>query len=250
MARRLFTSSRHFRTKLPDLNARHRQPELMDAPSLAPAPRASALRALARVNALSGVTQRIWSEIHELSSVEVPRKIRILDVACGGGDVVVSLARRAARAGLDVEAHGCDVSPAALEVARVNADRVGVQAHFFEVDVLRGEMPDGYDIVCCSLFLHHLDESDAVALLGVMAQSSCRTLLVQDLRRTVAGYLLAFGVLRMISRSEVAHTDGPRSVEGAFSLQEARELAHRAGLEGARVDACWPQRFCLTWRRG
>ena len=235
---------------LPDLDTRHRRPELMDAPSLAPARRASALRALARVNALSRVAHRIWAEIHGLHNAGAPRTIRVLDIACGGGDVVVSLARRAARSGLDLEVHGCDVSLAALEVARENSERAGVRAHFFELDALQGGIPDSYDVVCSSLFLHHLDEHEAVALLKAMAEGTRRTLLVQDLRRTVAGYLLAFGVLRVISRSEVAHTDGPRSVEGAFSLEEARDLARRAGLDGARVEACWPQRFQLTWRRG
>ena len=234
---------------LPDLDARRRQSELMDAPSLAPARRAHALKALARVNALSGVAQRVWTEILELQNAGAPATLRVLDIACGGGDVVVSLARRAARSGLDLEAHGCDVSPLALEVARTNAERAGIQAQFFELDALRDEIPQDYDLVCCSLFLHHLDEQDAIALLGAMAEGARRAVLVQDLRRTVTGYLLALGVLRVISRSQVAHVDGPRSVEGAFSLEEARELARRAGLDGVRVEACWPQRFQLTWRR-
>jgi 2-polyprenyl-3-methyl-5-hydroxy-6-metoxy-1,4-benzoquinol methylase len=234
---------------LPDLDARHRQPELMDAPNLAPARRATALKALARVNALSGVAQRIWAEILELHNAGAPSTLRVLDIACGGGDVIVSLARRAARSGLDLEVHGCDVSPPALEVAHKNAERAGIRAQFFELDALRDEIPQDYDIVCCSLFLHHLDEHDAVALLGAMAEGVRRTVLVQDLRRTVAGYLLALGVLRVISRSTVVHVDGPRSVEGAFSLGEARELARRSGLDGVRIEACWPQRFQLTWRR-
>ncbi len=234
---------------LPNLDVRNRQPELMDAPGLAPARRASALRALARVNALSGVAHRIWGEIHGLHTAGPLRTIRVLDIACGGGDVVVSLARRAARSGLDLEAHGCDVSAAALNVARRHSAHAGVRTHFFELDALRGEIPEGYDVLCSSLFLHHLDEPEAVALLVAMAERTRRVVLVQDLRRTVAGYLLAFGVLRVISRSHVAHTDGPRSVEGAFSMKEARELARRAGLDGARIESCWPQRFQLTWRR-
>jgi len=235
--------------KLPDLDTRHLQPELMDAPDLAPARAAGALRALARVNRLSGVAGRVWDEARALNSGHGGRPIRVLDVACGGGDVVVSLARRASRSGLAFEVHGCDVSPTAIAIARDNSKRAGVRARFFELDALRDEIPDDYDVVCCSLFLHHLEEHDAVALLVTMAEKARRTVLVQDLRRTAAGYALAFAVLRLISRSDVAHTDGPRSVEGAFSLREARDLARRAGLEGALVEPCWPQRFRLTWRR-
>ena len=234
---------------LPDLDARHRQPELMDAHSLAPERRASALRALARVNALSGVARRIWEEIRGLHEAGASPPIRVLDVACGGGDVAVSLAQRAARIGVDVEVHGCDVSAAALDVARQSSERARVRARFFELDVLQQEIPRGYDLVCSSLFLHHLDEHEAVAFLATMADRTRHTLLVQDLRRTVTGYVLAFGVLRVLSRSLVAHADGPRSVEGAFSLEEARDLARRAGLDRVGVETCWPQRFRLTWRR-
>ena len=234
---------------LPDVGARNCRPELMDTRDLAPEHLASALRALARVNMLSRVALRIWSEVRRLHKGGVPRPIRVLDVACGGGDVAVSLARRAARSGLDIEIDGCDVSPAALEIARQSSKRAGVSVRFFELDALRGEISDNYDIVCSSLFLHHLGDADAVALLAAMADRSHRTLLVQDLRRTVTGYILAYSVLRVISRSDVAHTDGLRSVEGAFSLEEARDLAERAGLDSARVEPCSPQRFRLIWHR-
>ncbi|MEE2898074.1 MAG: hypothetical protein VX815_06360 [Gemmatimonadota bacterium] len=89
--------------------------------------------------------------------------------------------------------------------------------------------------MCCSLFLHHLEEHDAVALLVTMAEKARRTVLVQDLRRTAAGYALAFAVLRLISRSDVAHTDGSRSMEGAFSLRESRGRGGLARL--TRRDA-------------
>src|SRR5438128_111546 len=51
------------------------------------------------------------------------------------------------------------------------------------------------------------------------------------------------------SRSEVVHVDGPRSVEGAYTPEEALELAKRAGLRGATVRRSWPCRFLLSWER-
>ena len=42
--------------------------------------------------------------------------IRVLDVASGGGDVPIALAKRASRAGIHVEIEGCDVSPEAVRI--------------------------------------------------------------------------------------------------------------------------------------
>jgi hypothetical protein len=54
---------------------------------------------------------------------------------------------------------------------------------------------------------------------------------------------------RILTTSDVVHVDGPRSVEGAFTMEEARALAERAGLHGATVRWRWPFRYLLKWDR-
>lgn len=220
----------------------------MDDPALDPARHVRALEALARVNVLSGTAGRIWRELLRAGPAPL-RPLRVLDVACGGGDVVVTLALRARRAGLQLEIHGCDRSATALEHARALACRRGVDARFLQLDVLHAPLPAGYDLICSSLFLHHLTREGAVALLSAMARAS-DALFVQDLLRTRAGWVLALATLHALTRSDVARSDGPRSVAAAFSLDEAVALAEEAGLTGAVVRRCWPQRFALSWRRG
>ncbi len=46
------------------------------------------------------------------------------------------------------------------------------------------------------------------------------------------------------------HTDGPRSVQGAFQLAEVAAMAERAGLRDASLRRCWPERYLLSWSRG
>ncbi len=161
---------------------------------------------------------------------------------------MVDVARRARSAGVPLEVHGCDVSLVALEHARHQAERWGVAADFFARDVLAEGLPGGYDLVCSSLFHHHLSHGDAVELLRGMAAAG-HGVLVQDLLRGTLGYVLAWSGLRLLSRSEVAHVDGPRSVRAAFSLLEVRAMAAEAGLQGAVIHRGWPERFILRWRR-
>lgn len=229
----------------PDVAQRMREAELMDAPQVEPALHGPALRALARVNALSLATARLWRAVHR--HARSARPVRVLDLACGGGDIAVGLARRAARVGLDVEVHGCDRSPFAIAWARERARRAGVPARFTELDVIRAPLPTGYHVVTCSLFLHHLDDRDAVRLLKAMASAGLEGL-VQDLRRTRIGYALAWAALHVVTRSEIARGDGLRSVRAAFTAEELRSLAREAALPDPVVEAAWPQRLVLGWR--
>jgi hypothetical protein len=122
-------------------------------------------------------------------------------------------------------------------------------ARFFRLDALREPLPQGYDVLMCTLFLHHLEESDAVALLCRMATAARRSLLVDDLVRTRTGFVLAWVGGRLLTRSPIIHTDGPLSVRAAFGLQEVRGLAARAGLEPISIRRHWPQRFLMSWRK-
>lgn len=232
---------------LPDLSRRRLEAELMDDPALDASRHIRALGALRTVNLLSRTTARIWAELLH-RGLAPGRPLRVLDVACGGGDVVVALGRRAAAAGLPLVVDGCDRSPVALEYARARAAEREVSASFLERDVLDGPLPSGYDLFCSSLFLHHLTEREAVRFLASMADA-VDAFFVQDLRRTLAGYALAMVTLHTLARSDVARVDGLRSVAGAFTLKEVSALVDEAGLRGAALRRCWPQRFALSWSR-
>ena len=231
---------------LPDVSHRHREPELLDSGELERARHIAALRALATVNVLSLSAHRVWRRLEAMRRAR-GAPLRLLDVACGGGDVVVSLLRRARAHGIDLEVDACDADPVTLEHARAQADRNGVTARFFQLDALSSPLPAPYDLVCSSLFLHHVGDEEAVGLLKGMAAAARGAVLVQDLVRSRAGYALAWLALRAFTRSDVARVDGARSVRAAYTIPEVRTIARRAGLERARVTRCWPQRFVLEW---
>lgn len=231
----------------PGLAVRRRRPELMDDPGLDRAQHLRALLALRRINRVSLVARRVWIEALRLHRI-LGRSVRVLDLACGGGDVLVSVARSARRAGVPVEPHGCDLSPVAVEEGRRAAASLP-EVKLFHLDVLHAELPPDYDLLTCSLFLHHLDDDEAARLLRRMAERCRHTLLIQDLRRTRLGYALAWIGLRVLTRSPVARVDGLRSVRSAFTIGEMRMLCGRSGIDEARVDPAWPQRLTVRWGR-
>lgn len=222
----------------------------MDQPGLDPRRHRAALDALGRANAISRTAASLWPVIASAAAASSPQRFRVLDIACGGGHVLVSLARLALRARLDIDWLGWDVSSAAVDHARTVATRAGVkQVRFARGDALRDELPVGIDVMLCTLFLHHLAERDAIALLGRLGRAARRAVVVSDLRRTWLGGVFAWVAGRALSQSDVFRVDGMRSIAAAFTTEEASALAARAGLTGARVANVWPQRWLLAWAR-
>lgn len=230
-----------------DLHARRRIPELMDDPALEADRHVQALKDLGRLNRLSGSARTFWSHLRREPVSTEP--LRVLDVACGGGDVVLDLARLSRASGRPLEADGCDLSPLAVRFASESARRRCLPSRFFVLDALREPFPSGYDFLITSLFLHHLDEPQAVSLLARMAASARRGILVSDLERTRRGLLLVWVVTRMFCRSPVVRYDGRASIRAAFQKEELRALADRAGLDAFTLTRSWPERIQLRWKR-
>jgi SAM-dependent methyltransferase len=216
----------------------------MDDPTLDPALHEGALRGLERINAVSATARALWGPLRRLAR---GGPLRMLDLACGAGDVAIALRRRARRAGLPIDVAACDRSPRALAHASARAREQGEEVDLFACDVLGDGFPAGYDVYVSTLFLHHLREGEAVELLRRMA--SGRALLASDLVRGPPGYWAARLGTRFLTRSPVVHADGPASVEGAFTPAELRSLADAAGIPGARIRRHWPFRMLLEWER-
>lgn len=155
-------------------------------------------------------------------------QLRMLDLATGSGDIPRLVIDYARKVGATVTVEAIDQQSSTLEIAR------GLSAAYPEIDFKQGDVlffgEDGqYDLVLCSLALHHFDETAAVRLLERCRHLSRRFVLVSDLRR---GFLATVGVYlltALIYRESMTRTDARLSAERAFSFREFGSLAERAG---------------------
>jgi len=232
----------------PDLRQRDRQPEWMDQPNLDPVLHDAALVGLSRLNAISGAVGMLWPPLARLAQ-SLRRPLRVLDLAAGGGDTLIALAKRAARDRIQVELVGCDISPQARTLALSQAARSGVSIGYETVDLLNQPLPMGFDAIICSLFLHHLDEPDIITLLHKSSEAAGRLVLINDLVRSPVSYALVWASCRIVTRSPMVHMDGPLSIRAAFTPSEFRDLAQRAGWTHSRLCVRWPARMQLQWNR-
>lgn len=222
------------------------QPELMDDPALPADEHTLALRGLARINQLSAAARYHLPALRRIAS-RVPGAVRVVDVASGSGDGAVAFALAAQARGIAVELTMTDISPRAVDQAMARATDRGVEARALVLDAVEGELPTA-DLVTCSLFLHHLSESQAERTLrGMRAACPQGTVSVNDLRRGRWGTLLARTVPRLVTTSKVVHTDAVISAKAAFTPAELEGLAERAGMSGGVVRSAFPARMTMTW---
>ena len=96
-----------------------------------------------------------------------------------------------------------------------------------------------FDVVHCSLFLHHFTDDHVVLLLAEMRRCARRAVVVQDLERNPLAYYFLPSTAWILGWSSIILHDGPVSVEAAFHADELEQLAGRARL-AAQVQSHWP----------
>lgn len=254
-------------------------PELMDDPGLCPKEHARALAGLRRINFWSGTTKHLAREILQIACRAPQSRWRILDLGCANGELVIDLAK-ALEGKLSFQITGWDMSPLAIEHARKRTQQLESRrgqafeklpvafevrnvfdvsgpeqsAHSCTNGATVGSQPAAlaeppFDIVFCTLFLHHFNDHEAIEVLRAMKRLARTTVLVDDLRRTRLGWWLAYFGCHLLSRSPVVHFDGPQSVRAALTLDEARAMALSAGLAPVSIRKHWPERYTIRWDR-
>jgi SAM-dependent methyltransferase len=236
---------------LPDLSKRRRGEEWMDAPAAGAAELARSLRFIRRINRLLGYRRQVIGYLDRYSR-NWPRgqTITILDVATGSADIPLAIARWAHVHHHDVRLIGLDRHALTARIARRESARPNSPLSIGRVSVVRGDamrlpLADGaVDYAITSTFLHHLDEGQAVAVLREMARVARRGIIAADLLRSRRAYFW-ISLFSLFAGRMVRH-DARLSVAQAFSLDEARELAARAGLKGASVRRHFGHRFVIA----
>jgi menaquinone-9 beta-reductase len=227
----------------------------MDDPNLDRDEHRCALNGLRRVNLLSNTASRIAKKIASIAQSMRLESPSILDLGCGSGDVAYGVARRLPKGkawhleGWDMSSTAIDYAnelcrhPHALDALHIrnpNTSLVFKQTNVFD------ESTRTFDFVYCSLFLHHFDEQQAIRVLKKMHELARYAVIVDDLDRSRLGWWLARIGVHLLSRSPVVHFDGPQSVLAAFTVDEAKAIASKAGLCGITIEKHWPERWMMT----
>ncbi len=224
-------------------------PEKMDDLALPIDQLEAALSELTLLNRLSFASSTIARSIAGIARSKYLSQISICDVACGNGDGLFDVTNHLRKSGLHVIPSAVDINSKSILIGQARAQKSDPSVNFTAMNCLIGELPDDIDIFTCSLFLHHLEQDDAIALLTCMRRKARVGIVISDLLRSRLGFALAWLATRSFCRSPIVRADALSSVSAAFTLAEAKSLAKKAGLDDASFSRVWPERFILSWSK-
>ena len=223
------------------MSLRHRAdgPELMDADDLDADVYAAVVADLARVN---GVTLAAQPTFAFLDRIARPgKRLRLLDVGFGDGDMLRRIERWAMTRDVPVELVGIDLNPRSERAARAHTPP-GSSIRYVTGDY--ADMGGGWDAAISSLVAHHMTHAELVAFLCWM-QDHAASWLVNDLHRhgfAHAGWPLLAWLARW---HPIVRADGHLSIARSFRPQEWPPLLAEAGIGDARIYRAFPFRLCV-----
>lgn len=221
-------------------------PELMDNTGIAPDIVRNNLNDLRRVNSyLGGVKLTIEGLEHLTADFKPGDEIAMLDVATGAVDIPKQLLPWAHERGLIPHIVATDINPESLAIA---AESVPPEIQLAVADGRDLPFPDrSFDIVLCSLALHHLDPEDAVRMLSEMNRIARHGVVINDLVRCWHGYAGAWIFSRMLTPpGSLGRHDAPCSVRRAYTRREMVDMAKEAGFTRGIFDSYLGYRVAMA----
>lgn len=205
-------------------------PELLDEHDAPREEMERSLRDLRRFNSIWG-GKRIYRRL-----LRRMQPASILDVATGTADNIESAG--GFRVGLDFKIDHLLYMRDGSQVRRVAGN--ALQLPFRSAS---------FDVVTSAHFFHHLTPEENRQMLRDALRVARRGVIVNDTRRHWVPYLFVklLGALRLVG--PITRNDAPASVLRGYTIEEAREIAAKAGASRLEVVRAWPFRFgLLLWK--
>jgi release factor glutamine methyltransferase len=136
---------------------------------------------------------------------EKNENISLLDIGTGSGCIPVILKRKLPHAAI----HACDVSPAALEVAKKNAEKYQLSIHFFQTNFLDetqwSQLPETNIIVSNPPYVPHKDKNQMRA--NVLQYEPHIALFVQDESALIFYHAIALYGKKKLNRGGIIYVE-------------------------------------------
>lgn len=147
---------------------------------------------------------------------------RILDVGCGGGDLVERLAYWTARDGLQVEITALEPDTRAIQYLKTRSlpDSVVIRQATTS-DLVRESQK--YDVVISNHVLHHLDLQELVLFLSDSVSLAGKLAIHNDIRRDDFAYA-GFLPTALLFRKSFITVDGLTSIRRSYLPDELRAI--------------------------
>ncbi len=199
---------------------------------------------IAQINQLLGGNKLTLKGVAKLlKKIPDSKLITIVDVGCGNGDMLRKLADFGYQNNLKLQLIGIDANKFtvnyAVDLSKEYSNIVYRCEDIFDESFSELE----YDIVLCTLTLHHFRNQEIAKLLMLFDKNSRFGFVVNDLHRNPVAYRL-FQVLCFVFRlNKMSREDGLTSILRGFKKEELIAFSEKLGFKKYSIQWKWAFRY-------
>ena len=206
---------------------RRRDEEIMDDLGMSGNQLIESLDHIARINQWLGGNRLTLDGLGKLLENH-PRhnEVSIVDLGCGNGDMLRTIARFGKKKGYIFKLVGVDANQTTIDYA-IKLSKEYPEISYIQQNVL---LPDfqklKYDVALCTLFLHHFEDPVALGFVKTMVGNASIGIIVNDLHRHPMAWYL-FNLITLGMNNKMARQDGLLSILKGFKRKDLEQFANK-----------------------
>lgn len=233
---------------MPDFSQRAYEAELMDDLSCSGDELTITLRELETINRLLGGNRVTIDALEKLARPRRHQPIAIVDLGCGGGEILRIIRKWSTIRGYNFSLTGIDANENVIEQARRQTPP-HMDITFETADIFsRNANLDRFDIVIGTLFFHHFSQEKLIEFFTIVRKSAKIGLIINDIHRHPVAYYSIQWLTRLFSHSDMVINDAPLSVRRAFTREEIESVLKKAGFVEYEIRWMWAFRWQVIAR--
>jgi 2-polyprenyl-3-methyl-5-hydroxy-6-metoxy-1,4-benzoquinol methylase len=218
--------------------------ELMDDFSMQGEILRDALDKIAKINQLLGGNLLTLRGVqHLIADTIKSSKITIIDIGCGNGDMLRTLADFGLKNNLEFELIGIDANEFTISHAKELSKKYS-NIKYECTDIFHESFKEiKYDIVLCTLTLHHFKDDEIMDLMQLFYTNSNIGIVINDLHRSSIAYRLFQGLCFVFRLNDMSREDGLTSILRGFKKEELIHFSKKLNFRDYKIQWKWAFRY-------
>ena len=169
--------------------------------------------------------------------------IRITDIGCGNGDMLRALANYAKENNLNFILTGIDANNFTVQHAQsLSLDYPNIS--YLCADIFNElQIVQPWDIVLCTLTLHHFKDEEIIILLQSFQRSARLGIVINDLQRSALAYYLFKALCFVFGLNDMSREDGLVSILRGFKKADLLAYSNRLNFKNCFIQWKWAFRY-------
>ena len=226
------------------LNTKYRtdQPEIMDDFAMEGEILRDALDKIAKINQLLGGNKLTLQGVQDLLPLII-EEIVIVDVGCGNGDMLRTLADFGLKNNLKFKLIGIDANNFTIKHAQKLSEKYN-NISYDCLDIFSESFHQlKYDIVLCTLTLHHFKNDEIIKLLYTFYTNARIGIVINDLERSALAYRLFQALCFVFNLNDMSREDGLISILRGFKKEELIDFSKKLKFNNYKIHWRWAFRY-------